>query len=532
MTTAVTRSPDRVAAVNDVLRQAGLTAKTVEHYQLYMARAETWCMERGTSLLEASAEEVAGFVASQAASRGSQRVIRCALAYYWRTWGREDPPLHAVVEPSPLPTALRATLDDEEVGLLTPVLQRGDRPAAAASLALLLGLNGVQISHLRWDDLRSDGTVEIRDAAGRGAVMVVHPALAEVLRGLRQNSPWVFPSHSAAGHVRAETVYAWLRLVALEAGLDGVRADAFRRCPVSAGQSSALVENAARVASKDRRRRPTPTTPEYLKRMELYRLALRRAGLAPRTVSNYTGVIARAEEWCEEQGHSLMQISGDELQPYIALLPHSHETLKGLRSALLRYWRLHRHPDPPLWVIRVPRKPLMICRALDDDDAKRLAEAANEVGGPMGAAVTLGLYQALRVSEIARVRWDDFGEDGWMSVMGKGDQPASLPVHPSVLTALTKLPRSYEWVFPGRKRGGPICAATVWSWVRHVAEQAGVANVTPHRLRHTALASANDATGDLRSVQAFARHRDPSVTAGYTKASGQRLTAAVYAIQY
>ncbi len=117
-------------------------------------------------------------------------------------------------------------------------------------------------------------------------------------------------------------------------------------------------------------------------------------------------------------------------------------------------------------------------------------------------------------------------------MLGKGNLPASLPVHPAVNRALEDLPRINEWVFPGRKRGGPIRAATAWDWVRQVAEQAGVANVTPHRLRHTALSVANDRTGDLRAVMEFARHVRPETTAGYTRTTARRMLNVVDSIVY
>lgn len=521
----------RLALAGDELLRAGLTTKTIEHYELYMSRAETWCLERGVDLLKVSPEDLVRFVAAQRASRGSQRVIRCALAHYWRANGRDHPPLDVIVEPRPAPTDRRSSLGAEEVrDLGASVLREGGKPAAAAALALLLGLTGGQIAQLRWEDLRAEGTIRIRDGAGRSAVMEVHPALAEVLRRQKQTSPWIFPSHASLGHVRPETVYAWLRLAAVEAGVEGVRADALRRSPVTVDQSSILVEDAALLASKDKRRRPPGAGVE---RVEGYRLALRQLGLAPRTVKNYVRIVARAEEWCAEQDCTLVEVSADQLQTYIALQPRSHETLNAHRKALLHYWRICHREDAPLWVIRVPRKPRMICRALDDVEAKRLAEHAKIIGGSRGAAVELGLYQALRVSEIAQVRWSDFeGNDGWMQVMGKGDLPASLPVHPVVRASLNKLPRSGEWIFPGRKRGGPISAATAWDWIRKVGEQSGVASVTPHRLRHTALAVANDRTGDLRAVMEFARHARPETTAGYTRTTARRMLEVVASISY
>jgi len=65
-----------------------------------------------------------------------------------------------------------------------------------------------------------------------------------------------------------------------------------------------------------------------------------------------------------------------------------------------------------------------------------------------------------------------------------------------------------------------------------VATEAGVNGVTPHILRHTSLSTANDATGDLRTVQAFARHSSPLTTSGYTRATKARMQAVVEALDF
>ncbi len=53
-----------------------------------------------------------------------------------------------------------------------------------------------------------------------------------------------------------------------------------------------------------------------------------------------------------------------------------------------------------------------------------------------------------------------------------------------------------------------------------------------HQLRHTALSTMNDMTGDLRTVQYFAGHSRPETTSNYTRVSGRRLRAAVESLDY
>lgn len=202
------------------------------------------------------------------------------------------------------------------------------------------------------------------------------------------------------------------------------------------------------------------------------------------------------------------------------------------------YWVIFKRRDPPLWVVKVPRKPKGVCRALEPEEAQRLAALARERGGKEGFAVLLAMYQALRREEISATAWSDFSEPGWMRVHGKGDLPARIPLNRIVAEALADLEHDHEvFVFPTRFKDGPrsgrhASPATIWSWVCGLAEEAGLENVAPHRLRHTCLAVANDMTGDLRSVQDFARHQRPETTAMYTRTLERRLRAVAEAVRY
>jgi site-specific recombinase XerD len=211
--------------------------------------------------------------------------------------------------------------------------------------------------------------------------------------------------------------------------------------------------------------RPTHGAPKSLTEA----LVLR--GLAPKTIRLYCRIIRDAAGWCEDRGEILANVTPGTIAAYSASRPRTHSSQQLIRAALKHYWEIKGRKNPPLRAIRVPPKPRMVCRALDDDEARTLAEAARARGDLPGLAVLLGLYQALRREEIATLRWDAFDGEGWMTV-------------------------------------------------------------TPHRLRHTSLATACDNTGDLRSVQAFARHSRPEITSGYTRATTARLMAVVNSIDY
>lgn len=255
-------------------------------------------------------------------------------------------------------------------------------------------------------------------------------------------------------------------------------------------------------------------------------------GFSPRTIEQYVRAIEAADWWCEERGYDLRTAPPGIIADYAATKPRSHSSRKLLRSALTHYWRLTKRRNPPVKVLRLPKKPKMVCRALEEDDARLLAKSALGREDKKGLVVLLTMCQALRREEIATLRWDAFKEDDtWLNVVGKGEKPAKLPVHPVVREALRWVPREGPYVFPGRV-GGHVSPATIWEWHRHVANQAGVGAIPPHRGRHTCLATANDATEDLRAVQDFARHEDPETTSGYTRATARRLLAVINSVRY
>jgi len=254
-------------------------------------------------------------------------------------------------------------------------------------------------------------------------------------------------------------------------------------------------------------------------------------GLAPKTARLYARNILAADLWCRERGLDLATLAPEVVVELADTKPLTHSTRTILRASLRHYWERVGRDNPPLRAVRVPPEPRHHCRALDEDDARILARAARARSDRKGLVVILGLYQAMRREEIATLPWSATREEGWLRIVGKGSKERRIPLHEVTAEALTWMPRSSDYVLVGRY-GGPVTPATVWAWVREVSEAAGVPVVPPHILRHTSLATANDNTGDLRAVQAFAGHSKPETTAGYTRAHTRRLAAVVASLDY
>lgn len=267
---------------------------------------------------------------------------------------------------------------------------------------------------------------------------------------------------------------------------------------------------------------------------DLFELLLAR-NLAPRTAEVYSWMLRRVATWTADRGISMVAMSAQQVRSFAATLPQTRSSLIHLRTSLDHYWQAMGRLDGPTYAIRPPKKIRGRCRALDESDASRLEAHARARADQPGLAVLIGLYLALRSTEIATLRWDAFDGHGFVRIYGKGQTVADLPVHEVLAAELAARlygSRISVHVFPGRF-GDSVTKQTIWNWVRLVAADAGLKTpLTTHQLRHTSLAMANDATGDLRAVQEFARHARPETTAIYTRVDARRLGAVVGALDF
>lgn len=255
-------------------------------------------------------------------------------------------------------------------------------------------------------------------------------------------------------------------------------------------------------------------------------------GLSEKTVRVYAKRVDHAVLWFAEREADLESARPADLAAWASELSPSSSSRRQARSALAYYFQWRELPDPGLKAIRVPPKPRYFCQAVTEAQASLLVAASLSAGRPRGTAVLVGLYLALRVAEIASMRWEGFDKSfDHYTVTGKGGYTATLPVHPRLKEHLCELETPYPYVFPGRMTAH-VNAATVWQWVREIGQSVGIPDLRPHQLRHTAGATMNDRTGDLRATSAFLRHRQLETTMIYTRTTGDSLRKAMNALDY
>lgn len=255
-------------------------------------------------------------------------------------------------------------------------------------------------------------------------------------------------------------------------------------------------------------------------------------GFAQTTISVYSRQAERWVAWCAVEGIDPLRPSALDLSGFAQELPLTHASRRQFRSVMRHWLDAHSIDErPPLDAIRVPPKKRYMCRALEPDQAGELAKVS-EGWYPEGTAVMFGLYMGLRRHEIAQAEWPRFDREmEWYTVFGKGSVEATVPVHERLRAELEGRVSVYRYVFPGARRNH-VSSATIGEWTRKVGRAAGIMDLQPHVLRHTAISTINDATGDLRVTQDFARHASPETTRLYTRVTAQRLVRAVTSLEY
>lgn len=254
--------------------------------------------------------------------------------------------------------------------------------------------------------------------------------------------------------------------------------------------------------------------------------------LSGKTIARYQRWVRDAETWMSEHGTSLEGATATDVARWADMrCTFSHASRGQAAAALKHYWEWKQRAGAPVRAVRVPPAPDYECRAITEEQARDVVKMS--MGWwPEGAVVLAGLYLALRRFEIAKMEWSRFDDAlEWYTVTGKYDKTKTLPVHPNLRAELTEK-RESRWVFPGRFPDRHINPATVWDYTRRVGQACGIPHLEPHELRHTALATANDVLGDLRAVQTFARHSDPSTTAIYTRTKKKRLREVSESLDY
>jgi integrase len=172
--------------------------------------------------------------------------------------------------------------------------------------------------------------------------------------------------------------------------------------------------------------------------------------------------------------------------------------------------------------------------SLSLDEARRLIDTACAAGPTEHALIGLLLTTAMRITEVIGADTSDMtrerGHDV-ITVTRKGGKRAKLPVPADVAGALrAHLGGRKGPLFVGARDGQRLKRQHVDRILSRLSTAAGIPNVSPHGLRHTAATLALDAGVSLRMVQEMLGHRDPRTTMRYDRSRTNLDNSAVHTV--
>lgn len=274
----------------------------------------------------------------------------------------------------------------------------------------------------------------------------------------------------------------------------------------------------------------------YLDALEVER------GLARNTVDAYRRDLERLSRDLEDQGEDLLRAGSPALQAHIRRLRQSGLAARSVTRALASirgfYSNLveigERVDDPAVHLVS-PKTWRQLPKVLTEDqiDALLVAPDLSEDRGVRDKAMIELLYASgLRVSELVHLELSQVRLDqGFLMVWGKGNKERLVPVGEN---AEAWLARYLEEVRPalvkGRhgvvfvsRRGTGMTRQGFWKILKGYGQAVGIANLSPHMLRHSFASHLLEHGADLRAVQMMLGHADISTTQIYTHIHQQRL---------
>lgn len=212
----------------------------------------------------------------------------------------------------------------------------------------------------------------------------------------------------------------------------------------------------------------------------------------------------------------------------------SARTIYRRLSILTTFYRyLHEEgyrADNPLARVNRPALPReSVATYMTAREANAFLHVAKDRGGYPYALCTILVLNGLRVSEACNANIEHLGQDDhvpWLTIVGKGDQPAKVALAPETKHALDKAINGRSWgpllLNRDSRRMQRDAANRI---VKRTARDAGIKKrISCHSCRHTAITLHNKAKKDPYSTQRFARHADIRTTMGYIHAD-EPLTA-------
>jgi integrase/recombinase XerD len=265
-------------------------------------------------------------------------------------------------------------------------------------------------------------------------------------------------------------------------------------------------------------------------------------GLADNTLEAYRRDLDRFGGFVSQKCLDPLLLGPGDLATYVRELRRGGLSPRSIRRALaaLRGFfgdlvsRGDRSDDPAADLLS-PRMLATLPKVLSRDQVEALL-AAPDLSSPLGvrdkAMIELLYASGLRVSElvtleIGQVRLDE----GFLLVRGKGSKERVVPVGDAAIAWISRylrdvrpaLAHGRHWTLFVNRNGEAMSRQGFWKNLKAWGRAAGIADLSPHVLRHSFATHLLEFGADLRSVQMMLGHADVATTQIYTHIHEARL---------
>jgi len=226
------------------------------------------------------------------------------------------------------------------------------------------------------------------------------------------------------------------------------------------------------------------------------------------------------EPFGDKEPNEIDPLSVDRLRVALSkrLAPQTVKHVLNLLDRIVNFGVASRLSGPLPFKIKKPQVNNLKTEDLTPDQIRRLLEVIetdpHPVAGPM---MKIALYTGMRKGELLKLQWSDVDfERGFILIRNpKGGRDAAIPLNDAARAVLNALPRTSEYVFPGR---GGNQRVEIHKVVRRIADQAGLSkDFRPlHGLRHVyASMLASSGQVDIYVLQRLLTHKSPVMTQRY-----------------
>lgn len=292
--------------------------------------------------------------------------------------------------------------------------------------------------------------------------------------------------------------------------------------------------------------------PQDLALIDGYLDHLRTMNRSPRTVEAYGADLRSFLRWCASRQVSFDAPTHQQIRRYLGWLDaqvSSRKTANRHLSSLKGFYQwlmiAHGRSSNPASVLQGAKQPKTLPKTISGQDMDRLLSVyadsdqmkRDRTVALRNQAVLELLYACgLRVSEVAGLTIPHLSLDqGFVSVIGKGNKERLVPVHAKALSAMqTYLREARPRLVAHAKqctdacflstRGNPLSTSAIRTIFKEALSIAGLdPALSPHAMRHSFASDLLTGGADLRSVQELLGHSSLSTTQIYTHLSPDHL---------